>query len=287
MTSFAGWNFFTNSAYIFNTQGINLLINIFFDVTVNAARGIATQVESAILMMVNSFTTALNPQITKNYASGNRIEMLSLVFRGAKFSYLLLFIIALPVMLEAEFVLTIWLKLVPIHTVNFVRLAIIASLVNVIGKTGYTASMATGKIRRYVLWVTSVGCMAFPLTWLSFSLGAPSEASYFVFICVYILVEAIRLWVMKDLLDFPVSDFLKEVVLRVMGVTSLAIIIPITFIEFFEPSWLRFIMSTIICMTCSTFSIYIVGLTVNERQMILKVVYNKIGEIRNYCNKIR
>ena len=85
MTNFAGWNFFTNSAFVFNTQGVNILINIFFGVTINAARGIATQVENAVMQLVNSFTTAMNPQITKNYASGNRAEMLSLVFRGANF----------------------------------------------------------------------------------------------------------------------------------------------------------------------------------------------------------
>ena len=226
MTGFAGWNFFTNSAYVFNTQGVNLLINLFFGVSVNAARGIATQVDHAVMQLVNSFTTALNPQITKNYAAGDMDAMFQLVCRGAKFSYMLLFLFALPIMVETEYVLTIWLKIVPDHAVNFVRLAIIASLVHVIGKTGYTAAMATGKIRRYVLWVTTVGCMVFPFTWLAFEFGAPSEATYIVFIVVYLVVEVVRLWVMKGLLDFPISMFMREVVLKVLLVTIVSVPLP-------------------------------------------------------------
>lgn len=276
MSGFAGWSFFTNSAYVFNTQGVNLLVNIFFGVTINAARGIATQVEHAVMQLVNSFTTALNPQITKNYASGNRAEMLTLVFSGAKFSYLLLFIIALPVMMETEYILTIWLKIVPAHAVNFVRLAIIASMVNIVGKTGYTASMATGTIRRYVLWVTSVGCLAFPFTWIVFFLGAPSESTYIVFIVVYILVEAVRLWVMKGLLDFPVWRFVYDVVVRILIVTIAAVILPLLVVNGLSESFFRLVLSIIVCVASSIVSIYLLGLTAHEKQLLLNVVKKKL-----------
>lgn len=276
MTGFAGWNFFTNSAYVFNTQGVNLLINIFFGVTINAARGIATQVESAVMQLVNSFTTALNPQITKSYAAGERESMLSLVFRGAKFSYYLLFIIALPIIVEADFVLTLWLKNVPEHAVIFVQLSMVASLVNIVGKTGFTASMATGNIKRYVLWVTSAGVLAFPLTWVAFALGAPSEAAYIVFIIVYIIVEGVRLWVMKGLLDFPVKDFLGKVVFRLLLVTGLSSIIPFTIVHLMDSSWSRLFITLIACTVSSLFAIYIVGLTLNERQLIVNLIKNKL-----------
>lgn len=276
MTGFAGWNFFTNSAYVFNTQGVNLLINIFFGVTVNAARGIATQVESAVMQLVNSFTTALNPQITKNYAAGNNDEMVSLVCRGAKFSYYLLFVFALPVLMETETLLTIWLKLVPPHAVNFVRLAIVAALINIIGKTGFTACMATGIIRRYVLWVTSVGFLAFPLTWIAFAMGAPSEATYIVFIAVYAVVEAVRLWIMKGLLHFPVGKFVREVVVKIALVTLVSAIIPVVFTVLFEPSLIRTICSIIISLLSAALSIYLLGLTTNERSLIIGTVVKKI-----------
>lgn len=276
MTSFAGWNFFTNGAFVFNTQGVNLLINIFFGVTVNAARGIATQVEGAVMQLVNSFTTALNPQITKSYAAGERDAMMSLVFRGAKFSYFLLFVIALPIIAETEFILTLWLKNVPEHAVLFVQLSMIASLVNIVGKTGYTASMATGNIKRYVLWVTSVGMLAFPLTWVAFALGAPSEATYIVFVIVYILVEAIRLWVMKDLLDFPVKGFLREVILKILIVTIAASILPFLIVYFMESSWIRLFISLLVCVVSSVAAVYVIGLTAGEKQMIVNTVKSKL-----------
>lgn len=276
MTGFAGWNFFTNGAYIFNTQGVNILINLFFGVSVNAARGIATQVDHAVMQLVNSFTTALNPQITKNYAAGNLHEMFTLVCRGSKFSFFLLFVFALPVLIETEYILTIWLKLVPPHAVNFVRLAIIASMVHILGKTGYTAVMATGRIRRYVIWITAVGCLVFPLTWIAFELGAPSESTYIAFIIVYTAVEITRLWLMKEQLNFPVSMFVREVIIKIIIVAVLSVIFPIIFIHYFESSMLRAILSVIICLTSSIISMYFFGLTEGERLQIVNITKKKL-----------
>ena len=276
MTGFAGWNFFTNSAYIFNTQGVNILINLFFGVTVNAARGIAAQVDHAVMQFVNSFTTALNPQITKNYAAGSMKEMFMLVCRGSKFSFFLLFVFALPVLIETEYILTIWLKLVPPHAVNFVRLAIIASMVHILGKTGYTAVMATGRIRRYVIWITAVGCLVFPLTWLAFELGAPSESTYIVFIIVYTAVEIVRLCLMKEQLHFPVSMFMKEVIVKIIIVAMFSVIFPIMFVYCIESSLLRTILSVIICLISSITSICIFGLTTNERLQITNLAKKKL-----------
>ena len=281
MTSFAGWNFFTNSAFVFNTQGVNLLINIFFGVTVNAARGIATQVESAVMQLVNSFTTALNPQITKNYASGEYEAMLSLVFKGAKFSYYLLFMVTLPIILETNYILTLWLKIVPDHAVMFVKLSMIASLVNVVGKTGFTASMATGNIKRYVLWVTSVVVLSFPLTWLAFASGAPAEATYVIFIIIYTFVEGVRLWVMKSLFDYSVKSFLKEVILRILIVTAVASVLPILLVTTISPSLIRFMLTVMLSFASTVLTIYLIGITSSERKVIVEFIKNKLFRENN------
>ncbi len=276
MTGFAGWNFFTNSAYIFNTQGVNILINLFFGVSLNAARGIATQVDHAVMQFVTNFTTALNPQITKNYAAGNRDAMFTLVCRGAKFSFFLLFILSLPVLIETEYILTLWLKIVPPHAVNFVRLSIVASMVHIVGKTGYTAMMATGKIRNYVLWITIIGCLVFPLTWIAFELGAFPESTYIVFIVVYILVECVRLWIMKKQLDFPIMMFVNEVIFKIMVVSILSAIIPFVFVQYMGESWLRTLCSVLICFICSITVIFLCGLTKAESSQIKDMVRKKI-----------
>lgn len=276
MTGFAGWNFFTNGAYIFNTQGVNILINLFFGVTINAARGIASQVDHAVMQLVNSFTTALNPQITKNYAAGNIDAMFTLVCRGAKFSFFLLFVFALPVLVETEYILTGWLKIVPPHAVNFVRLAIVASMIHIVGKTGYTAVMATGQIRRYVIWITTVGCLVFPLTWVAFELGAPSESTYVVFILVYMAVEIVRLWLMKEQLNFPVWRFIKGVLVKIVMVSVFAATMPLVFVNCVDSSMLRTISSIALCFICTVASIYLFGLTAGERKQIISIARNKL-----------
>ncbi len=279
MTGFAGWNFFTNSAYIFNTQGVNLLINLFFGVTVNAARGIATQVDHAVTQLVNSFTTAMNPQITKSYAAGRKEEMIALVCRGSKFSYFIMFVFALPVLMETEYILTVWLKIVPPHAVNFVRLAIIATMINIIGKTGYTACMATGMIRKYVLCITPVTCLVFPLSWIGFELGAPSETPYILYAIVYIGNEIIRLRMMKELLDFPILRFAKEVISRVALVTIISTIAPLGIVLLMEPSVARLFISISVSLTAAISLVFLLGLTNSERHVLVKYLFTKIKKV--------
>ena len=268
MSVFAGWNFLTNGAYVFNTQGINILINVFFGVGANAARGIASQVEGAVMKFVGDFTTAINPQITKSYARGELENVYTLVCRGAKFGIFLLLIISMPVLMETETILSVWLKVVPDHTVAFVRLAIVATMIDRLGITGYTACMATGHIKNYVLCISAVGCLVFPLTWFCYKTGMPVESAYVVFALVYIMVTSVRLYIMRGLLDFPVMRFVREVVLRILIVASVAIVIPLFFVIYVSPSFYRFIFSTLLCVAMSMLSIYYLGLTINEKQFI-------------------
>lgn len=276
MVGFSSWSFFTNVSWILNTQGVNLLINIFFGVTMNAARGIASQVEGAVMQFVNNFTTAINPQITKCYAAGERQQMFVLVCRGAKFSYLLLFMFALPLILETDFLLTIWLKHVPDMTITFVRLSIIGSMVNVIGNSGYTACMATGDIKRYVLWITTIGLFVFPLTWVGYKCGLPVEATYVIYIVTYIGVNIARLFILRGQLLFPISMFIKDVIAPITLTTIISSIIPIIVVEQMEQGIFRFIVSCFVCFLSVSFVTIYVGLTKHERTMTIGKIIAKI-----------
>ena len=149
MTGFIGWNFLGNSAWIFNNQGVNIMINIYFGVTLNAARGIASQVEGLAMNFVNNFMTALNPQITKSYASGDLANMHQLVCRGAKFSFFLVLFFAIPICFETEHILCLWLETVPDYAVLFVRMTFLSTLCTVLGYTLVTSQLATGRIKKY------------------------------------------------------------------------------------------------------------------------------------------
>ena len=280
MLGFAGWNFFSNAAYLFNTQGINILFNMFFGVGANAARGVATQIESAILKFVMDFTTAINPQITKSYARGEFNNMYQLICMGAKFSFFLLLILSLPVFLETNYILMLWLKTVPEHSVVFLRLTIISTMIDRLLFTGYTAVMATGNIKKYVIFVTSIGCLVFPLSYIAFRLGAPAETAYVIFCLMYIFVDATRLWIMKGLFEFPVIRFLKNVVLPVLLVSALSIAPPIVFIYTMESSGFRTIITIITSTLSAGFASYFIGLDKYEKESVNKMIATVICKIK-------
>lgn len=151
MGGFSGWQFLTNAAWMINTEGINILMNLFFGVAINAARGVANQVDGAIMRFVTSFTTALNPQITKDYAKGNTSALYKLVCNGAKYTFFLMLFFQLPAILEADTLLHIWLKNVPNHAVQFLQLTMVGTMLNMLGNTQLTACMATGNIKNIQL----------------------------------------------------------------------------------------------------------------------------------------
>lgn len=269
MTSFAGWSFFGNGAYMLNVQGVDMLINIFFGVTLNAARGVATQAQNAVMQFVNNFTVAVNPQITKSYASGEMEYMHKLVCRGARFSYFLLFLFVVPIVCEADYILRLWLKIVPENAPLFLRLALFGSLMMLLGNSMLTAISATGNIKRYQLWVTIVGCLVFPLTWVAFKLGFPPETTYVIFIAIYFLLVFVRLYIAKGLLNIPVRLYLTDVMLRISIVSAISFILPLLVIYNMEEGFFRLCLTCIVAFLSTALTIGLLGLQKQERQKIV------------------
>lgn len=276
MLSFAGWNFFSNAVYIFNTQGINIIINLYFGVILNAARGIATQVESTVMQFVNNFTTAINPQITKCYAAGDYNRVQYLVEKGAKFSFFLLFLVCLPIMVETETILRIWLKEVPDFAVSFTRLSCLVSLAGAIGNSGYTACLATGMIKKYTIVVSILMSTVFLFTWLAYILGGDAQYAYYVYFIMNINLLLVRLYFLKTMINLEPLSFISNVFIPVIAVTILSCLIPYYITTQFEPSIIRLVTNTIACVFFSCFSIFFFGLKKQERTLIINNIKNKI-----------
>lgn len=272
MIGFAGWNFISNAVYIFNTQGITMLVNMYFGVAMNAARGIANQVEHSVQQFTNNFTTAINPQITKSYAKGDKGRLYYLVCKGAKFSFFLLFIFSLPILIETDFILIIWLKTVPEHTALFTRLAFMSAMVGVLGNSCYTACLASGKIKKYTLLTSVITCMVFFLTWIIYRLGGKVEASYYIYIVDGAILLIVKLFLAKELVGLEPTYFLKEVVLKIIPPVFLSVIIPICIILIMPQTVGRFFVSSIVSVLCSCFSIYYFGLTQGEKRSIIESI---------------
>lgn len=223
MTGFAGWNFLGSGAYVVNTQGINLLANSFFGVGVNAARLVAFQVENIIKQFVTNFLTALNPQITKSYASGNYGYCFSLTCKGVKFSCLVMLLFLAPLLFEAPLLLELWLDDVPPMSVTFVRLTILCLIADMTFNPLLTLIQATGRIKRYYIISSSVSILIFVISWIAFRLGAPAYVSYIIFAVVYVAVDIIKTLTVRRQVDFPVRELLKSVILPLLAVTSVAV----------------------------------------------------------------
>lgn len=268
MTGFAGWNLLGSGAYLFNTQGVNIATNIFFGVTANAARGVAGQVEGVVKQFVTNFTTALNPQITKSYAAGDMQYMYSLVCRGSKFSFFLMFIFAVPFMFETEIIMQVWLKNYPPEAPMFLRLSMIGTLFDILGNSTANATWATGKVKKYYIIVGAVGCLVFPISWLCFSMGAAAYASYLVFIVIYLILVFVKLYIVKGLIDFPVVKFYKEVFLKIIPVSILSFILPSIPHLYMGEGIVRSLIVILTSLLSTILIIYSIGLTNGERNMV-------------------
>ncbi len=272
MTGFAGWSFLTNTVWIFSNQGVNILINIFFGVTFNAARGLAVSLEGYIKRFCTDFMTAMNPQITKSYAAGEIDDMNKLICRGTRLAYILMFVLSLPLMFEAYTVLYLWLGMVPDYTVLFFRLSTIGSLMTLLGQTGVTSIMATGQIKLYTIVISSVTVLVFPLTWLFYSLGAPVEVSYFIFIAIYAIDDILRLFIMRHLWGFPILMYIKEAIIPILYLTFLSLILPFAFNHYLNHGIVNSFIMMLVCFFSSVLAAYMVGLKSAERKMVLNKI---------------
>ncbi len=268
MLSFSGWNFLGNSTYVVNTQGVNILINLYFGVAMNAVRGIAVQANNALMGFVNNFTMALNPQITKQYAAGNWDYMFRLVNQGTKFSAYIMLLYLIPFELETQEILSLWLKEVPEDTAVFVRLVFVATLCQVVGNELYYAILATGRIRRYQIVFTVVTLSIFVLSWIAYVCGMAASVTFVIQAVVGIIVVFVRLAFLKRMIGFRVRRFLREALLPIVVVTATAFIVPTVEVMLIEEGILRCLLVTVTGIATTAAAAYLLGLTPSERSFI-------------------
>lgn len=271
MFSFSGWHYFGSGTALLMGQGVNLLINIFFDVAFNAARGVATHIDSAVQQFVHSFTAALNPQITKNYAKGDVDGMLKLVYTGSKFSFFLMLAATLPILFEADFILGLWLKDVPNYAVLFARLTLANCLLSTISNPLITAMLATGNIRNYQIVVGGLGLLIFPLTWILYKLGLPVYTAYITQFVIFALQLAARLPMLSRMVKLDVKFFARNVLARDLMVVTTASVFPILIKLTTEDGTMKSLGVIAICLISTCISVLALGMDKKERRLIVEV----------------
>lgn len=269
MTGFAGWNFIGVSSAILRDQGGNILLNLFYGPALNAARGVANQVSNAIGSFVGNFMIALNPQITKSYAAAEYGYMFSLIFRGARFSYYLLLWLALPVLLNTQYILSIWLNVVPEHATLFVQLVLVFSMCEAISNPLITVMLATGKIRNYQIVVGGLQTMNFPLSYIFLKKGFLPEIIIMVAIALSLICLGVRLILLRDMIRLPVARFLRHVCGNIIVVTILSLTVPLYARWELPNNLFGFIFSCIICFGWGGIILYRFGCSVSERKFLI------------------
>ncbi len=225
LTFFSGWNLFGSIASVANNQGIGFLLNIFFGVTINAAVGIANQVNAAVYQFVVNFQMAFRPQIIKFYAEKNRDEMLLLVFRSCRFSYYLMLILSFPLLFQTEEILLLWLGDVPDSSIIFTQLILINSLSYCISGPLLTIVQATGKIKGYQLIIGGILLSVLPFSYIILKLGLNASCVYITMVLFTATSVLARLIILKKLINFPLHPFLKEVISRIAVTTFFSYVV--------------------------------------------------------------
>lgn len=284
MTAFAGWNLLGSIAWLLKGQGINIMLNMFFGPIVNAAQGIAAQVRQAILGFIYNFMSAINPQITKYYATDSMEEMESLTYNGLKYSFMLLFCMAFPLMLNINFILGLWLESVPEYAAYFVVLILVDALgATIFDQPLMTSLAATGKIKVYQIVVSSILMLIIPVGYLFLRLGFSPTSVYYVSIVITVLAGLGRFYFCHRQLSYAWGRFLHHVLRPVGIVLLLSVPLPVglKYSVLDSGTWLHFVILCFVSIACVLIAGWYGALKDGERRMVLNVIRQKMNKSKS------
>ncbi len=270
MFSFAGWNFIGSISGLLRDQGINILFNIFNGPAINAARGLATQVQTAVTKFSNNFYVAVQPQITKSYAGNNVNESHDLVLRSSRLAFFLLTAMIVPLVTETEFVLKFWLKEVPEHTVAFTQIILMCTLVDSFSSPLVYLMLATGNIKRYQIVVGLFNLFNFPVAYLILYFGGCPELAQFSVILFSIGALLLRVSMLRPMTHFPVRDFMFSTVVRCFLIMAICISVSIFITKLFKIGIMRFLFNLCITEGLICTLVYGIGLNSGEKKFIIE-----------------
>lgn len=279
IASFSGWNLFGSCSHMMKSQGINIVLNMFFDPAINAARGIAYQVMSGVKSFYGSFQTAARPQSMKYYAKGEQQMMIKLSYDISRLSFMLLWIITLPLLFTTRYILDIWLRPnMPEYAPIFTQIILLTSIVEVFGPPIATIVHATGKMKKYQLVCGFTIMLIVPIAYFFLKVGYPPESAMYVSLAMLVVVHFIRLLLVKELVDFSISDYLKRCIMPCIFVGCVSLVIPLLLLLFRINNSLHPLMMFAICFLCGCASIWVIGLSKNEKNLIFNKIKNKISK---------
>lgn len=268
MLGFSGWNMFGTFANMMKNQGLNMVLNLFFGPVINAARGVAFQISSALEGFVSNNNIAVRPQLTQSYAQGNIKRTIQLMFSISKLNYLLLLVMAIPISFEIDFILHIWLgNNIPEHTGSFVILVLVINLVHNWRSPISLVVHATGVMKRYQLWMGIINLMTLPVAYFLLKLGWIPESAFAICLALDVIGLGVGIYILKTLVPFSTMDYLRKVILPCVVVTIVAAIVTCVLRLVLPSGWIGFVLIIILGFSISAVLSFFIGLSGVEKKM--------------------
>lgn len=278
---FTGWTLFGQLTSVVRNQAITILLNQMFNPSIVAARAIATTVASQVNVFSNNFNTGLYPPIIKAYAAKDKNEMFSLIFTGSKLTFFLMWIFTLPMFIEMDAILHLWLKTPPIDAVMFTQLALVETLILSLSLPIATAARAPGNMKLYELTLGVVQIAIFPLSWMVLNIGYDASSVFWVAIAANLVMFGIRLLIVKYLIGLPLKHFFTNVAVPVLEVTFVSALISVIVKHFMPNGFISTVIMVGLCFIASAISMYFLGLDKCWRRKMREKLISRFAKVES------
>lgn len=280
IANYTSWNIVGTLASVFNAQGSDVILNLFFGPAVNGARAVANQIIGISTRFSSNFFTAVRPRLIKLYAEKAFDEMFSLVERSARFTYFLIFFISIPLLFQLDFVLKIWLGKIPDYVMTFAKLSVISILIDSLSNPLVTVAQATGKIKKYQAILSIILILGVPISYTLLKFIKDENIIFYVLIAISLSSLIARLLLLKQMVGISIRLFIKKVVLRVLSTSLIVLLLSYFALSFhydIQNDWLKFIINSFVILFIEFCTVFFIGITHNERSYLKNYIRKKIA----------
>lgn len=276
MLSFSGWNVFGSFAYMIKGQGLNMLLNVFFGPIVNASRGISNMIMSAIQGFQSNIVVAFRPQLVQSYATGDNKRVTKLFYSLSKISFILLALLSIPVMIEIEYILHLWLgETVPDYTIPFTILVLINMVISSLNTPISQVVHATGKMQNYQIGTSLIICGILPVSWVFLKLGCSPITVYIISLIISILNQVLCNILLKKIYDYSITDYYKKVVFPCFIFAVLVPILPFCIRILLPSSFTRLMLTCVSTIIVAVLISYTFVLDKSEKNVAKEIIKKK------------
>ena len=285
MLSFSGWNIFGTFAYMLKNQGLNVLLNAFFGPIVNAARGISGMIGTAIQGFQSNIVISFRPQIVQSYAEKNYSRVKNLMYSLSKISYILLFMLSMPIIIELPYILKLWLgDVVPNYTISFTTLILINMIISSLNTPITQVVHATGKMKNYQIGTSIVICAILPISWLFLKAGGNPVSVYIVSLCLICVNQVVCSVLLKQVFEYKLLEYLRAVIWPCIIVSLVSIVLPMFLHYVMSPSFIKLILVVILGVGSTMIASYMLAFNKSEKELIIGFINKIVRKSTNQNN---